>query len=99
MGAGDSWIVFYKNFWGIGKSVIEVLRALLQPKLLLLFGSAFAYSAVIVYVAHEVQLWHEPALKVTIYWFIGTAVVLAGDAVSEGARDTRGYLRRFSAAS
>jgi hypothetical protein len=33
-------------------------------------------------------------LKVTIYWFIGTAIVVAGNAVSEGARDTRGYLRK-----
>jgi hypothetical protein len=85
---------FYKNFWGIGRSLVGVLQALLQPKLLLLFGSALAYSAAIVYAARELGLWHAPALKVTIYWFIGTAIVLAGNAVSEGARDRRAYLRK-----
>jgi hypothetical protein len=86
--------VLYKDFVGISRSLVAVLRALLQPKLLLLFGSALAYSAAIVYVAHELELWHAPALKVTIYWFIGTAVVLAGNAVSEGSRDRRAYLRK-----
>ena len=32
--------VLYKDVGGIGRSMVGVLRALLQPKLLLLFGSA-----------------------------------------------------------
>jgi hypothetical protein len=84
----------YKNLWGIGRSLLGVLQALLQPKLLLLFGSALAYSAAIVYLANALDLWHAPALKVTIYWFIGTAIVLAGNAVSEGAPDRGAYLRK-----
>jgi hypothetical protein len=86
--------VFYKDFRGIGGSMLGVLRALLQRKLLLLFGSALVYSAAIVYLAREVGIWHAPALKVTIYWFIGTAIILAGNAVTEGARDRRAYLRK-----
>jgi hypothetical protein len=86
--------VFYKDFRGIGGSMVGVLRALSHRKLLLLFGSALAYCAAIVYAAHEVGLWHEPALKVTVYWFVGTAIILAGNAVSRGARDQRAYLRK-----
>jgi hypothetical protein len=86
--------VLYKDFGGISRSMVGVLRALLQPKLLVLFGSALAYSVAIVYLAHELGLWHVPALKVTTYWFIGTAVVLAGNAVSEGMRDQSAHLRK-----
>jgi hypothetical protein len=35
-----------------------------------------------------------PALKVTAYWFVGTAIVLAGSALTDGARDRRAYLRK-----
>jgi hypothetical protein len=90
-------VVLYKDFRGIGGSMVGVLRALLHPKLLLLFGSALAYATAIVYAAREAGLWHLPALKVTVYWFIGTAIILVGNAVSEGLRDRRAYLRHVLA--
>jgi hypothetical protein len=61
---------------------------------LLLFGLALVYSAAIVFAASELGLWHAPALKVTVYWFVGTAIVLAGNAASEGARNSGAYLRK-----
>jgi hypothetical protein len=84
----------YKNFRGVGGSMLAVVRAALHPKLLLLFGSALAYSAFVVYAASKLGLWHMPALKVTVYWFVGTAIVLAGSALTDGARDRRAYLRK-----
>ncbi len=86
--------VLYKNFRGVGGSMLAVVRAALHPKLLLLFGSALAYSAFVVYAASRLGLWHTPALKVTVYWFVGTAVVLAGSALTDGARDRRAYVRK-----
>ncbi|MEJ7792031.1 MAG: hypothetical protein WKF65_08690 [Gaiellaceae bacterium] len=86
--------VFYKDFRGIGGSFLAVFRSLMSPKLLLLFGSALLYSAVVVYGASELGLWHTSALTATIYWFLGTGVVLAGEAVTDGARDGRVFLRR-----
>jgi hypothetical protein len=79
--------VLRKDFRGIGGSFLATLRALLSPKLLLLFGSAALYVAALVYGASKLGLWHTSALKATIYWYVGTAVVLAGQAVTEGARD------------
>jgi hypothetical protein len=86
--------VLYKNPREVGGSMLAVVRAALHPKLLLLFGSALAYSAVVIYVATELGLWHRPALKVTVYWFVGTAIVLAGSALTDGARDRQAYLRK-----
>jgi hypothetical protein len=86
--------VLHKDFRGIGGSFLAVLRSLLHPKPLLLFGSALAYSAAVVSAAHELGLWHPTALKATIYWFVGTAIVLAGEAVTDGASNDRAFLRR-----
>jgi hypothetical protein len=75
--------------------LLGVGRAAAQGKLLLLFGSVLAYSALLVYAASRADVWHESALKVTVLWFIGTAIVLVGDAVTDGSRDVRGYLRKL----
>lgn len=80
--------VLRKDFPGISSSLIGVVKALIRPKLLLLFGGALAYTSLVVYVGYRLNLWNESALKVTVYWFIGTAVVLAGKAVDNQA--TRG---------
>ena len=85
--------VLYKNPREVSASILAVVRAALHPKLLLLFGSALVYSAAVVYVAAELGLWHTPALKVTVYWLLGTAIVLAGRALTKGARDRPAYLR------
>lgn len=84
----------YKDFRGAVRSVFAVLRTLTHRKLLVLFGSALLYSAALIVAARELGTWHSPALKATIYWFVGTAVVLAGDAVTSGARDDNSYLQR-----
>jgi hypothetical protein len=84
----------YKDVRGIGASLLAVLRSLLGWKLLLLFGSVLVYSGALVYGASQLGVWHTSALKATIYWFIGTAVVLAGEAVTTGARDDGAFLRK-----
>ena len=86
--------VLHKDFRGITGSLLGVLRALHHRKLLLLFGSALLYSAALVYAASALGLWHVTALKATIYWSLGSAVVLAGAAVTEGAQDERLFLRK-----
>lgn len=84
----------YKDFRGIGASLLAVVRSLLAWKLLLLFGSVLVYSAALVYGASQLGVWHTSALKATIYWFIGTGLVLAGEAVTTGARDDGAFLRK-----
>ena len=82
-----------KDIRGIGGSFLSILRSLMQFKLMLLFGSVLLYSAVVVYAANELGLWHTGALKATIYSVLGTALVLAGEAVTDGARSGRAFLR------
>src|SRR6266545_1544111 len=45
--------VIYKDPRGTGGAFLGVLRALLHPKLLLLYGSAILYSALVVYGAKQ----------------------------------------------
>jgi hypothetical protein len=74
--------VFFKDFRGMASSFYRVFHAALQWKLVLLYGTAGAYCAAVVYGAQTVGLWHTTAVKATAYWFAGTAVVLIGEAVS-----------------
>lgn len=60
---------------------------------MLLFGSALAYSTLLVYAAKEARLWHTTALKATVYWFVGTAVVLITDAVTRASPRDRDFIR------
>jgi Protein of unknown function (DUF2511) len=74
-----------KDRRGIVSSAYALFKAALHPKLLLLFGSAAVYSAGLVYAAAEAHLWHSAALKETVYWFVGTAIVLVGSALTQAA--------------
>jgi hypothetical protein len=85
--------VLYKDFRGIGGAFLAVLRSLVQGKLLLVFGSVLVYTVILVYAARALDLWHTDALKATIYWFLGTAVVVTGQALTDGARNTSAFLR------
>jgi hypothetical protein len=79
---------------GLGRSFLGVLRALVQPKLLLLFGSAALYCAGLVLLARTGGLWHANAIKETVYWFVGTGLVLTGNATQASPRDP-GYFPRL----
>ncbi len=65
---------------GLGGSFLSVLGALASPKLLLLFGSAALYCATLLFLANAAELWHSTALRATVYWFLGSGVVLVGRA-------------------
>jgi len=95
-----AWAV-YNNPRGIGNSFLALMRSFFQGVIVALFVSALLYSAAIVYGAHRVGLWHADALKATAYWFLGTGVVLIGDAVTSGSRSDadwlKGVLRRVIA--
>jgi hypothetical protein len=99
------WVVIilgyavYKDPRGIGGAFLNVLRALFQPKLLLLFGCVMLYSAALVYGAERVGLWQTDTIKETTYWFFGTGVILVGEAVSRGELRLRRVLRRIVAAT
>jgi hypothetical protein len=72
----------YKSPRDIGRSVLGVLRALFGFKLLLVFGSAALYSAALIFGAETLGIWHTTAIKETVYWFVGTGVILVGNAIS-----------------
>jgi hypothetical protein len=83
-----------KDTRGIGGSFLGVVRAVLAPKLLMVFGSASLYSALLVYGAAVLDVWHSSALKETIYWFLGTGVALVGQAVVSGTKSESALVRK-----
>lgn len=74
-------------FWEVG-------RAFFHPKLVLLYGSVLGYAALVVYAAAQLGLWHANALKATVYWFAGTAVILVANAIQHGWRRNPMFFRR-----
>jgi hypothetical protein len=70
-----------------GPSLMAAARALFAPKLMLLFGSAALYCAILVLAASEAALWHSTAAKETAYWFFGGGIVLVGKAVVVATSD------------
>lgn len=85
--------VVYKSEGGILGSSWSAIRAMFAHKLLILFGSAVAYCAAVVFVAERVGLWHRTALKETVYAVL-ICFVLAGRAVEERPGDPR-YIRKL----
>jgi hypothetical protein len=79
---------------GFASSLVGVLRAVADPKLMLLFGSAAIYGAILVLAASEASLWHTTATKETVYWFFGGGVVLVGKAVVAATSDP-GFLKKL----
>ena len=81
----------YKDPRGMGALAWHSICAFMIPKLAWLVGLAALYSAGLVLLAERIGLWHTTALKETVYWFIGSAVILTGKAVN--AAPSWGYLK------
>ena len=61
-------------------------------KLVVLFGLAAAYTVIVVASAARLELWHETALKETVFWFFGVGLVLMGSAIVASRGD--GYVNK-----
>ena len=72
-------------------SMLGLVWIAVKPPLLFLFGGAAIYCAGILVAADELGIWHPSATKETVYWFVGTALVLAGQAAEE--RPSPDYVR------
>ncbi len=93
--AGLIWTVsvlaflIYKSPRLVG-SLFSIVWLAVRPPLVFLFGGAALYCAGILVAGSEVGVWHTSAAKETVYWFIGTGLVLAGHATE--AQPSPGYV-------
>jgi hypothetical protein len=76
---------------GVFRNLAYVIWLVIKPPLILVFGGAALYCAGILAVADELGVWETSAAKETVYWFLGTALVLAGHAMK--ARPDPDYAR------
>src|SRR5689334_2481326 len=83
-------VVIYK-VPGVLGNFAQIFWLTVRPPLVFLFGGAALYCAVLLVMADKLGVWETPATKETVYWFLGTGLVLAGHATH--ARPDPGYAR------
>jgi hypothetical protein len=72
-------------------SFADVFRAV-ALKLLLVFGAAAVYCALVIYLAELAGLWHVGTLKETLYWFAVGGIPIIALAIERSPKGF-GYLR------
>src|SRR5690554_2111505 len=71
-------IAFVASKEGVRKSFADVLRHATAPKLLIPLVLSFIPTTLIVIVLAYFGLWDLSVLKETVYWVIGTGLVMFG---------------------
>lgn len=82
------WGIFQRS---VRQSLFEVVKAFLDWKLLLLFGSFAIYTATIVLVLEKVELWKPDQIVATILWYLLSGTVMLGRSLK--AEETPNYFR------
>lgn len=72
---GIGYISFAPRMVKAKKSIKDVVRALLQYKIVIAICSIAAYSCIIVYFLHKYGLWDFSQTKDTIIWFFSVALL------------------------
>lgn len=70
------FVVFAMTHREIRKSLLSLLKAFFHKKILLLVGVLIGYVTASIWVLYKINLWDTFLVKDTIYWFLGTALVL-----------------------
>ena len=87
-------VVLLSKVPALRPQIVLVIRSFLSPKLLLgIWIPATVYVLALLYVADREGVWHTSSTKETVYWFAGTALVLAGGATQ--ASDTAKFRNLF----
>jgi hypothetical protein len=94
--AGLVWTVIVLAFViykvpGVVGNLAHLVWLVIKPPLVFLFGGAALYCAGILAAASTLGVWEASATKETVYWFLGTGLVLAGHATA--ARPDPDYAR------
>ncbi|MEJ2035862.1 MAG: hypothetical protein P8X69_07225, partial [Maritimibacter sp.] len=83
--------------WSISlrRGLIDVLKSLLSPKLILLFGSFAVYVAFLVWLLSLVGLWTFDQLTATVLWYFLSGVGLLSGvfSITEGDQHFRKLFR------
>jgi hypothetical protein len=90
-GAATVAFLLWTNARTVAGAVLNVVSTL-WPKLLGLYLATYLFAGLSVWLAWKLGVWHSSAAKTTVYWFLGTALVLVGGALTDGTRDFRAYI-------
>lgn len=87
---GISFLLFWKK---TRVSLKEVFRAILQRKLLVVFGSLAAYLTGLCWLLSELSLWNAGQITSTILWYFLSGAVLLGRSLS--AKEDDRYFKKL----
>src|SRR5260370_33472569 len=62
---------------GVRESLKPFPKMIFFDRLTPYFIAIIGYVSLLIYVAHKVRIWDIGMLKHTVYWFLGTAVILS----------------------
>lgn len=71
-------IVFAASKKAVRSSFADVLKAFFTPKLIIPLLLSFTPSVLVVWLLASLNLWDLSVLKETIYWVIGTGIIMFG---------------------
>lgn len=71
-------IVFAASKKVVRSSFADVLRAFLNPKIIIPLVLSFIPSVLVVWLLAHLNLWDLSVLKETIYWVVGTGIIMFG---------------------
>lgn len=77
-----------------GSSVVQVLKAISHPKLLLVFLAALAYSVFVIWGLTRISFWHLSMLGDSVFWFLGAGVIFIMN--TQDLSDTTKFKRRLN---
>jgi hypothetical protein len=77
------WVLTRRD---IRRSLGTVVLAFFHPKLARMWIGTAAYLAVAVWLGHRIGVWHASSTKETIFWFVGTGLVLTGRATQAASK-------------
>lgn len=86
------------SFWAVSKqkirkSILDIIRALFAKTMLVSILLMLSYIAFMIYVFNKVGLWDKSMIKVTFYWFFGSAFILFMNSTKINKNDN--YLKKI----
>lgn len=79
------------TFSNLRKGLLDVLKALFQPKLIFFFGTIAVAVAIVCFFLAQLSLWTMDQLPPTILWFLLSGCIMAGNALE--AQEDEGHFK------
>lgn len=70
------FIIVLVSIKGTRDSIKGIIKAFIQKQILIVFFALATYSVIIIYIFYKLNIWDSSLNKDSIFWFIGSALIL-----------------------